>query len=133
MGVKIRHPAINLTAVNSNGEIDVSFKAILQKTEFAAKATIVIMQKIIRKGAGQPSIFNADAVIEEQLNMGKLLEDAREGGCSGCVETGAFGKESYILQGYFNLTKILELTLNNGYDKYSCCHRGFKELLQIKH
>lgn len=75
--------------------------------------------KVIRKGAGQPSIFNADAVIEEQLNMGKTLEDAREGGCSGCVETGAFGKESYILQGYFNLTKILEITLNNGYDKHT--------------
>lgn len=75
--------------------------------------------RIIRKGAGQPSIFNADAVVQEQLNMGKTLEDAREGGCSGCVETGAFGKESYILQGYFNLTKILEITLHNGYDKYT--------------
>ena len=75
--------------------------------------------RIIRKGAGQPSIFNADAVIKEQVIMGKTLEDAREGGCSGCVETGAFGKESYILQGYFNLTKILEITLNNGYDKYT--------------
>lgn len=75
--------------------------------------------RVVRKGAGQPSIFNADAVIEEMVNMGKSLEDAREGGCSGCVETGAFGKESYILQGYFNLTKILEITLNNGYDKYT--------------
>jgi formate C-acetyltransferase len=75
--------------------------------------------KVVREGRGQPSIFNADAVIEEMVNMGKTLEDAREGGCSGCVETGAFGKEAYILQGYFNLTKILEITLNNGYDKYT--------------
>lgn len=75
--------------------------------------------KVIREGRGQPSIFNADGVIEEMVNMGKSLEDAREGGCSGCVETGAFGKEAYILQGYFNLTKILEITLNNGYDKYT--------------
>lgn len=82
--------------------------------------------KIIRKGAGQPSIFNADAVIEEMVNMGKSLKDAREGGCSGCVETGAFGKEAYILQGYFNLTKILELTLNNGYDKYTKTQIGLK-------
>ncbi|MGL6195415.1 MAG: pyruvate formate lyase family protein, partial [Thermoguttaceae bacterium] len=36
--------------------------------------------------------------------------------CSGCVEVGAFGKEAYILTGYFNLPKILELTLNNGVD-----------------
>ena len=32
------------------------------------------------------------------------------------METGAFGKESYILTGYFNLPKILELTLHNGRD-----------------
>ncbi|UCD75778.1 MAG: formate C-acetyltransferase, partial [Phycisphaerales bacterium] len=35
---------------------------------------------------------------------------------SGCVEVGAFGKENYNLTGYFNLPKILELTLNNGID-----------------
>lgn len=72
--------------------------------------------KIIRKGWGQPSVFNADTIIEELLLQGKSVEDARQGGASGCVETGAFGKESYILTGYFNLVKILELTLNNGFD-----------------
>ncbi|MFZ5354400.1 MAG: trans-4-hydroxy-L-proline dehydratase [Bacillota bacterium] len=72
--------------------------------------------EVIRKGWGQPSIFNADAVVEELLRQGKSLEDARCGGNSGCVETGAFGKEAYILTGYFNLTKVLEITLNNGID-----------------
>jgi formate C-acetyltransferase len=72
--------------------------------------------EIVRKGWGQPSIFNADAVIEELVRQGKSLEDARAGGTSGCVETGAFGKEAYILTGYFNLTKVLEITLNNGVD-----------------
>ena len=72
--------------------------------------------RVIRKGYGFPSIFNADAVIQEQLRQGKSLEDARAGGCSGCVETGAFGKEAYILTGYFNLPKILELTLHRGVD-----------------
>ena len=72
--------------------------------------------KIVQTGFGQPSIFNTDAIIQEQLRMGKSLEDARLGGASGCVETGAFGKESYILTGYFNFVKILELTLNNGTD-----------------
>ncbi|SDK01395.1 trans-4-hydroxy-L-proline dehydratase [Natronincola ferrireducens] len=75
--------------------------------------------EVIRKGWGQPSVFNADAVIEELLRQGKSIEDARCGGTSGCVETGAFGKESYILTGYFNLTKILEITLNNGIDPKS--------------
>ena len=72
--------------------------------------------EIIRKGWGQPSIFNADEVITQLLGQGKTLTDAREGGISGCVETGAFGKEAYILTGYFNLVKVLEITLNNGYD-----------------
>ena len=48
--------------------------------------------------------------------MGKSLVDARCGGSSGCVEVGAFGKENYNLTGYFNLPKILELTLHNGVD-----------------
>lgn len=72
--------------------------------------------KVIRKGYGFPSIFNADDVVEEQLRQGKSLADARAGGCSGCVEVGAFGKEAYILTGYFNLVKILEVTLHNGVD-----------------
>jgi formate C-acetyltransferase len=72
--------------------------------------------RIIRKGWGQPSVFNADEVVDELLRQGKSLEDARNGGTSGCVETGAFGKESYILTGYFNLPKVLEITLHNGTD-----------------
>jgi trans-4-hydroxy-L-proline dehydratase len=72
--------------------------------------------RIIRKGWGQPSIFNADMIVKELLRQGKSIEDARGGGASGCVETGAFGKESYILTGYFNLPKVLEITLSNGID-----------------
>jgi trans-4-hydroxy-L-proline dehydratase len=72
--------------------------------------------EIIRKGWGQPSVFNADLVVEELLRQGKSIEDARAGGTSGCVETGAFGKEAYILTGYFNLPKVLEITLNDGVD-----------------
>jgi formate C-acetyltransferase len=72
--------------------------------------------EIVRKGWGQPSIFNADMVVEELLRQGKSIEDARAGGISGCVETGAFGKEAYILTGYFNLPKVIELTLTNGFD-----------------
>ncbi len=75
--------------------------------------------RIIRKGWGQPSVFNADTVVQEMLLQGKRVEDARSGGTSGCVETGAFGKESYILTGYFNIPKVLEITLNNGADPSS--------------
>ena len=72
---------------------------------------------IIRTGFGQPSVFNTDAIVQELLRQGKTIEDARNGGASGCVEAGAFGTEAYILTGYFNLVKILELTLNNGFDR----------------
>ncbi len=72
--------------------------------------------RIIRTGFGQPSVFNADLVVQELLRQGKSLADARAGGTSGCVETGAFGKENYNLTGYFNLPKVLEITLNNGVD-----------------
>ncbi len=72
--------------------------------------------RVIRKGYGFPSLFNADVVVAEQLRQGKTLIDARAGGCSGCVEVGAFGKEAYILTGYFNLPKVLELALHDGID-----------------
>ncbi len=72
--------------------------------------------EIVRQGWGQPSVFNADMVVEELLRQGKSVEDARCGGTSGCVETGAFGREAYILTGYLNLPKVLEITLNDGVD-----------------
>lgn len=75
--------------------------------------------KIIKTGFGQPSIFNTDAIVQELVRQGKSIEDARRGGASGCVESGAFGTESYILTGYFNIPKVLEITLNNGVDPVS--------------
>lgn len=82
--------------------------------------------KITKTGFGQPSIFNTDAIIQELLNQGKDVVDARNGGASGCVETGAFGTESYILCGYFNLPKILEVTLHNGFDTRTGKQIGLK-------
>ncbi|MEI6415926.1 MAG: pyruvate formate lyase family protein, partial [Pseudomonadota bacterium] len=70
--------------------------------------------RVIRQGHGYPSVFNPDVYVAELLRQGKSLQDAREGGCSGCIEVGAFGKEAYLLTGYLNVPKILEVTLNNG-------------------
>ncbi|HAN17159.1 MAG: glycyl radical enzyme [Bacteroidetes bacterium GWC2_33_15] len=81
---------------------------------------------ITKTGFGQPSFFNTDAIIKELVNQGKDLIDARNGGASGCVETGAFGTESYILTGYFNLNKILEITLHNGTDPRTGKQIGIK-------
>lgn len=82
--------------------------------------------KVIRQGHGYPSIFNPDTYVKEMVRAGKSLEDAREGGCSGCIEVGAFGKEAYLLTGYLNTPKILEITLNNGFDPISKKQLGLK-------
>ncbi|MFW9829321.1 MAG: trans-4-hydroxy-L-proline dehydratase [Candidatus Thorarchaeota archaeon] len=82
--------------------------------------------EIIKTGFGQPSIFNCDAIIQELTRQGKSLIDARNAGASGCVEAGVFGKEAYILTGYFNLVKILEITLNNGIDPTTKKQIGLK-------
>lgn len=82
--------------------------------------------QIVKTGFGQPSFFNTDAIIQELLSQGKSLIDARNGGASGCVETGAFGTEAYFLTGYFNLNKVLEITINNGIDPLSGKQIGIK-------
>lgn len=82
--------------------------------------------KIVKTGFGQPSFFNTDEILQELLRQGKSIEDARNGGASGCVETGAFGTEAYTLSGYFNLNKILELTMFDGYDPRTGQQLGLK-------
>ncbi len=75
--------------------------------------------RVVRKGFGQPSIFNTDAIVQEFLRAGKSIEDARNGGPSGCVTISAFGRESCVLTGYMNWPKILEIALHNGIDPRS--------------
>ncbi|MGD1047441.1 MAG: trans-4-hydroxy-L-proline dehydratase [Candidatus Krumholzibacteriaceae bacterium] len=88
----------------------------IQVSEASPDAFIERAARIIRTGFGQPSVFNADLIVRELVRQGKSVADARSGGSSGCVEVGAFGKESYILTGYFNMPKVLEITLNDGVD-----------------
>ena len=119
-----------ITPDGENGVNDVSYlildcmdeMKLLQPSsnvQISRKTPIKFLKRaceISRKGWGQPAFYNTEAIIQELLNAGKTIEDARRGGTSGCVETGAFGNEAYILTGYLNLPKILELTLYNGYD-----------------
>jgi trans-4-hydroxy-L-proline dehydratase len=90
--------------------------------------------EIVRQGWGQPSLFNADLVVEELLRQGKSIADAREGGTSGCVETGAFGKEAYILTGYFSLPKVLEAALREravaDLDSFEAVFNAFRTTLR---
>ncbi|MBE0665311.1 MAG: formate C-acetyltransferase/glycerol dehydratase family glycyl radical enzyme, partial [Candidatus Aminicenantes bacterium] len=122
-----------LTAEGEDGVNEVSFlildvieemrllqpSAMVQVSKKSPEAFLHRALQIVRTGFGQPSLFNSEAIVAELLRQGKSLADARRGGASGCVETGAFGRESYILTGYFNLVKILEITLNNGRDPLS--------------
>ncbi len=80
--------------------------------------------EVVRRGFGQPSIFNTDAICQEFLRAGKSLEDARAGGPSGCVTVSAFGKESCVLTGYINWPKILEIALHDGVDPRTGCRLG---------
>ena len=82
--------------------------------------------EISREGWGQPAFYNTDEIVQELLNAGKTLLDARQGGSSGCVETGSWGNEAYILTGYFNIPKIFQLTLYNGYDTQSGQQLGLR-------
>ncbi|MCD8304402.1 MAG: glycyl radical protein [Prevotellaceae bacterium] len=82
--------------------------------------------RVIREGHGYPSVFNPDVYTKELLRQGKTQGDANEGGCSGCIEVGAFGKEAYLLTGYLNTPKILEITLNNGRDPMTGKELGLK-------
>ncbi len=82
--------------------------------------------KIAATGFGQPSFFNTDGIVKQLMRQGKSLADARNGGASGCVETGAFGTEAYTLSGYFNLNKVLEITLYNGFDPRTQKQIGLK-------
>ena len=124
---------INLGGVRSDGSdgsSDISFMMldVLDELQLLQpQASVQISQKtpdrflkhackVMRRGSGYPSAFNVETIISEQLNMGKSIEDARGGGTSGCIETGCFGKEAYMLHGYLNTPKILELALNNGTD-----------------
>jgi len=82
--------------------------------------------QIIKERFGQPAVFNADLIIQELLNKGKSLTDARLGGPNGCVTANACGKENMASSGYMNWVKILEITLNNGINPYTGEKIGIK-------
>lgn len=134
---------INLGGVDERGENAVNelsylYLDVIEEMRLLQPSSMVQISKktpdhfirrvlqITKTGYGQPSIFNTDSIIQEMLRQGKDIIDARNGGASGCVETGAFGKESYILTGYFNMPKVFEITLNNGIDPRTGKEIGLK-------
>ncbi len=83
----------------------------------------------IRVGTSQPKIFNDEGIIPNCLRIGRSLEDSRDYAVVGCVEIDSGGREyGEHDASYFNLAKVLELTLNNGHcvDCSASCPRYAK-------
>lgn len=73
--------------------------------------------EVIRLGMGLPSVFNDEVYIPALMNRGYEIEDAYNYCIIGCVEPGTSGLLGGRTGGaWLNLTKILEMSLNNGKD-----------------
>lgn len=93
--------------------------SIVLISEKTPKEFVTRVMEVVKEGFGQPAIFNADLVVQELLNKGKTLIDARLGGPNGCVTVNACGKENMASSGYCSWMKILEITLNNGTNPFT--------------
>ncbi|MGM0216596.1 glycyl radical protein [Enterococcus sp. AZ109] len=71
---------------------------------------------VSRMGLGMPAYYSDEVIIPALENRGISLQDARDYGIIGCVEPQVGGKtEGWHDAAFFNIPKVLELTLNNGY------------------
>ena len=87
---------------------------------------------VIRTGVGQPQFMNNAIVIQRHLSRfgarGISLGEARKN-CVvfGCAGTGQAGQGSYVtFEGQPNLAKLVQFTLNDGYDPYTKKQIGIK-------
>ncbi len=71
--------------------------------------------EVSRIGLGMPAYYNDEVIIPSLVNRGLTLEDARDYGIIGCVEPQKGGKtEGWHDAAFFNMAKVLEITINNG-------------------
>ncbi|MCE5221316.1 MAG: glycyl radical protein [Clostridium sp.] len=71
--------------------------------------------ELVRLGLGFPALYNDEVIIPSLINRGVTLEDARNYSIVGCVEPQCGGKtDGWYDAAFFNLTKVLEMTINNG-------------------
>ena len=72
---------------------------------------------VTRIGLGMPAWYNDEVVIPALENRSVSLSDARDYCIIGCVEPQVGGKtEGWHDAAFFNMLKVLEVTLNNGMD-----------------
>ncbi len=72
---------------------------------------------VARKGGSHPAFFNDSTNIAHCLSLGHTLEEARNWGICGCIEPSVPGMTDFQSNaGYFNPSKVFEITLHNGVD-----------------
>lgn len=72
---------------------------------------------VARDGGSHPAFFNDSTNISHLLSLGHTLEEARNWGICGCIEPSVPGITDFQSNaGYFNPSKVFEITLNNGVD-----------------
>lgn len=71
--------------------------------------------EVCRLGLGVPAMYNDEVIIPALVNRGVTLRDARTYSLIGCVEPTVPGKtEGWHDAAFFNIAKVLEITINNG-------------------
>lgn len=71
--------------------------------------------ELVRLGYGYPAMYNDEVIIPALENRGVTLRDARNYSLIGCVEPTIPHKTlGWHDAGFFNISKILEITLHNG-------------------
>lgn len=80
------------------------------------KLLVHAVKVLIRHGGGLPAFFSDEVIIPALMNMGITVYEAREYAIAGCSEAVIPGKSLSFTGGvcYFNLLKLLEITLNDG-------------------
>lgn len=71
--------------------------------------------EVTREGMGVPAYYNDEVIIPALINRGLTMEEAREYNIIGCVEPQTPGKtEGWHDAAFFNMCRVLEITLMNG-------------------
>ena len=71
--------------------------------------------EVVRLGLGVPAMYNDEVIVPSLQNRGVSLRDARNYGIVGCVEPQSIHKtEGWHDAAFFNVAKVLDITLNNG-------------------
>ena len=79
--------------------------------------TFRLAMAVARKGGSHPAFFNDSTNISHLLSLGHTLEEARDWGICGCIEPSVPGITDFQSNaGYFNPSKVFEITLHNGVD-----------------